>query len=505
MAKKIIKFLKIISCIVISAVLMITCWLGYKYWTGNPDAKETTETPAVVSETDSGTENQYDPAELLPSQETVKVNYLRVTQDTYLRTKAESNAPVILSLRTGTELKYISEKGNYYNVECNDGKEGWVIKTYSEIFEKELTVTHVPKRVINEPFSINGTIEGNRLDEILNNRGTVGASVAVIKNGRVSYHYEYGYANMENMIPVTQNTKFRVASLSKVFTAMLAMSETDEGNLDLDSDLSRLFGFKFHNPDYPEVTVTMRMLLTHTSGLTGKEGQYYRLLPEVTSSEEFYTSMPGYRFSYSNLGIGIAGAVVEKASGKTLSRCAKDKFLSPMGIDASFDANYLSDKSLVADCYYYGTLRCTNEFLTRPQESKYTKPGETYHLGQGGLLISATDYAKLSTLLLNNGVYEGNRYLSEKAVTEMLAVQNVNTNDKFKQCLGIRKYTGLLDDRDMYYHTGNAYGIFALMAIDPRDGSGVVIITSGSHTGRDDNTIYQVCNQVLDYVYKEII
>ena len=176
-----------------------------------------------------------------------------------------------------------------------------------------------------------------------------------------------------------------------------------------------------------------------------------------------------------------------------------------MGIDASYDGSLLSDPSLVADCYNNGTLKRTNKVLTKPVGRKTTKPGEIFYLGQGNLLMSAIDLAKVSTILLNDGMYEGKQYLRSDTVKQMLTVHPINTRSKYEQCIGIRKYTDLIGERDMYYHTGTFYGICAVMVIDPSDKSGVVVITSGAHPTRDENTIFSVCNDVVNYCYNDII
>ena len=120
-------------------------------------------------------------------------------------------------------------------------------------------------------------------------------------------------------------------------------------------------GFKFYNPSYPKEKVTMRMLLTHTSGLIDRDGEFSNKLKSITHNSNFYVSPPGVKFLYCNLGMGIAGAVVEKAADQTISQYAKDKFLEPMGLDASYDAKYLSDSSLVAECYAGGNVNCSNK------------------------------------------------------------------------------------------------------------------------------------------------
>ena len=146
---------------------------------------------------------------------------------------------------------------------------------------------------------------------------------------------------------------------------------------------------------------------------------------------------------------------------------------------------------------------CSREYLCREQEKG--GPGETFHLGQGGLLISSEDLAAFFSLLVNGGQYNGTQYLSENAVNEMLKVQPVATKKNFEQCIGIRRSKELIDGREMYYHNGAAYGIFSLMVIDPSDKSGIVVVTSGADTQRRNNTVFGVCDDVMAYCYSEIL
>ena len=245
------------------------------------------------------------------------------------------------------------------------------------------------------------------------------------------------------------------------------------------------------------------MLLTHTSGLIDRDSQFSKKLKEVAKSSDFYVSPPGVKFLYCNLGMGIAGAVVEKVSDKTISQYAKEKFFDPMGIDASFDAKYLSDKSLVAECYAGDKVSYSNSYICRSQEKG--KPGETFHLGQGGLLISAEDLARVYTVLMNDGQYNGRQYLSQKSLDEMLSDQKVDTKSNFVQCLGIRQSKELVKDRNLYFHNGTSYGILSLMAFDPADKSGVVIITSGAISPRNKNSVFAVCDDVMNYCYENIL
>lgn len=500
--KKLIKIL--LGAIMAASVIACGSFVWSTRFSGNqPEVKQT-----PISTSDDHTDDEPVMDDSLPTEETIKKTYVRITESTYLNEKKSYQSNHLALLDVNAECLLLEESDGYYKISCDNGKTGWIFADKCESFEKEVVIRHIPKNPSAIPYSMSDTQEGDDLCEILRHHGTVGASVAVIKNGNVTYHYEYGYANKEdkdNPVMINENTKYRIASISKVFTSMLAMAEVEDGMLDLDAKLSDLFGYGFFNPKYPNTPVTMRMLLTHTAGLSSKEGLYNEPLYFVARGQNYYTSKPGNSFSYSNLGMGIAGAVVEKAADKSLSQYARERFLIPMGIDASYDGSLLSDPSLVADCYASGSLRRTKEVMTKPVGRKNTKPGDVFYLGQGNLLISAIDLAKVSTILLNDGMYEGKQYLRSETVRQMLTVHPVRTRTNYEQCIGIRKYTDLIDDRDMYYHTGTFYGILAVMVIDPDDKSGVIVITSGAHPARDDNTIFTVCNDVLNYCYKEII
>ena len=489
---------RVLSAVLIAVLLIASGWIGFTYYGSLPTSDhDTKQTDSHISQTDLADDNTE------PTEETLHIKTVKIKSPVAIFAEESTESDKLAVINKKMELEYISESDLFYKVKYAGTRIGWITKSRGEVTEKNVTVKHAPKGVSDAPFDLAQTKEGADIADILYNYSTMGASVAVIKNGRVAYHYEYGYANKENDVKVSENTKFRIASVSKVFTAMLAMAETDEGVLDLDKDLSEIMGFKVCHPAYSGAPVTTRMLLTHSAGLKDKSDMFSKSISSVSSDKRYYASKPGTRFNYSNLGIGIAGAVVEKSANKTISQYARDKFLEPMGIDASFDAKYLSDPSLVADCYAGNKIHHSSAFLTRSQERG--KPGDVFHLGQGGLLISSEDLARLMTLLINDGQYDGRQYLSSEAVRQMLTRQDVDTKSAFDQCIGIRRYFKLVGKHDLYYHNGDSYGIYSLMAIDPADKSGVAVITSGAYAQRKKNTVFDVCDDVLNYAYGEIL
>lgn len=506
--------IRILSCVGIAAITIASAVIGFVNLGKVPASDvprqvisgQTDVTPADLSSTEpsDNTSSLSVPEEPpSPTEEKVKVKYVRITKSTNLRAKDDSTSSIVSVLTKDEEAELLSESGTRYKVKSKAGKTGWIIKSCGEIVEKEITLKHAPAYTGGAPIPLNGTSEGDGIAEILKKHAAVGASAAVIRDGQVAYHYEYGYANKEKKIKVSEDTKFRIASVTKVFTSMLAMTEVDDGKLDLDGDLSDIMGYTFRHPSYRDKKVTPRMLMTHTSGLIDRDGEFSMTLKSIVSNGNFYVSPPGVKFLYCNLNMAIAGAVVEKAADQTISQYAAEKFFTPMGIDASYDAKYLKDKSLVANCYSAGKLEKDIKYLCRSQERG--KPGVTFHLGQGGLLISSVDLARVFTVLMNGGQYEGKQYLSPSALNEMLTPQDIATGKGFQQCIGIRKSTELVKKRDMYFHNGASYGIYSLMAFDPADKSGIIIITSGAFTDRNKNTVFAVCDEITNYSYENIL
>ena len=516
--------IKVVSGAVIAALVLASGVIGYANKGNKPSVSVTEDeygepshytdvfshedlspSDTAVSQSDSAPVTSDPVADKPPSpvEELLTKKFIRISKNSNMRAEDKEGSRLVTVLQKGTEAEYLSESKTRFEVKAAGGKTGWILKSCGEIFEKEVVVKHVPDNTTGIPISIKGTKESEDIAALLRKYTTMGASLAIIKDGKIAYTYEYGYADKKKNIKVSQDTKFRIASVSKVVTSMLAMTEVDDGKLDLDGNLTDLMGYKFYNPTYPKEKVTMRMLLTHTSGLIDRENEFTYRLKNITKNGDFYVSPPGVKWLYCNLGMGIAGAVVEKAAGQTLSEYAKDKLFEPMGVDASYDAKYLSDKSLVANCYTGNRVNCSSSYLCRSQERG--KPGETFHIGQGGLLISSVDMAKVATLLINDGQYEGKQYLSQSSVDEMLKVNKVETKKSFSQCIALRKSDTLVKGREMYFHNGASYGIFSLAAFDKSDKSGFVIITSGAFSNRNQSSAFAVCEDVIRYTYQNIL
>ena len=145
---------------------------------------------------------------------------------------------------------------------------------------------------------------------------------------------------------------------------------------------------------------------------------------------------------------------------------------------------------------------------TQGQQTGQTIPdeiglGASYY--PGGLTISAVDLAKLVSILAGDGMYNGEALLSPQSVEEMETVQfSVDPGDgttPFDQCLILRRQEDLLGREELYYHTGSAYGVYALLSYDPNTGDGVVVLTTGAPRQVDDRGLYQLCARLSEQLY----
>lgn len=179
-----------------------------------------------------------------------------------------------------------------------------------------------------------------RVDEIFQQEisagPTAGAAVLVGKGDTVLLAKGYGFADIENKIPVTERTIFRLGSLSKQFTVVAVLQLVDQGVIGLDQSIRRYL------PDYPEVgePITPRHLLNHTSGLVSytAQSEYWRRMKDDVPPETvlgWFASRelafpPGDHYSYSNSGYFVLGLIIERMSGKSFGQYVRENILDPL-------------------------------------------------------------------------------------------------------------------------------------------------------------------------------
>jgi CubicO group peptidase (beta-lactamase class C family) len=167
---------------------------------------------------------------------------------------------------------------------------------------------------------------------------TPGAAVLVSRNGKTIFEKGYGYASIENDVRVTPETRFRIGSITKQFTAAAILRLQERGKLSIDDHLSKFI------PGYPRGgEVTLRHLLTHTSGIhsfTDKPDFLETVTTPIKSADDFirsfendpYDFTPGTRWSYDNSGYFLLGSIVEKVSGQPYGEFLRAQFFEPLGM-----------------------------------------------------------------------------------------------------------------------------------------------------------------------------
>lgn len=187
--------------------------------------------------------------------------------------------------------------------------------------------------------------KSQQIEELVNiyfEDGKFNGSILVAHEGEIIYKNGFGFANMEWDIPNQTNTKFRLASVSKQFTAMLIIQLHAAGKLDLNVPISTYL------KDYPKTTadiITIHHLLTHSSGIpeidvNTKEHYDIKALIELLSQQELEMT-PGEYFRYSNSGYTLLGYIIEEITGKTYADVLQENIFTPLGMNNSgYDSHY---------------------------------------------------------------------------------------------------------------------------------------------------------------------
>lgn len=189
------------------------------------------------------------------------------------------------------------------------------------------------------------------LDEAVSAAGAPGASLAVLENETIEAA-SVGYANAVGDVAATTETAFQVGSITKAFTATLAMQLVDEGLMSLDTTLPDLLpSLRTARPEWA-ARVQLRHLLAHTSGIdgdlltdTGEADDYLRKFVEVCDGIDFVHE-PGAFFSYCNVGYILLGRIIEIACGQTFDSVLKERLLVPLALESAQTIFELDDVRL---------------------------------------------------------------------------------------------------------------------------------------------------------------
>jgi CubicO group peptidase (beta-lactamase class C family) len=345
------------------------------------------------------------------------------------------------------------------------------------------------KRVVPEIDQLEIT---SRVSQILNRHPAVGLAVGVVRNGGLEFFRGHGLADIASKTPITEDTVFRIASITKTFTAIAVMQLLEEGLVDLDApanDYLRAYRLIPAKPSFRPATV--RNLLTHTAGIpqmprparalttvfTGSAltegGESFDFGEPMPTLTEYYdgglrlVAEPGTRFTYTDHGFATLGQIVEDVSGKPLDRYFREHIFEPLGMgDTDLYRSELV-KSRLATGYTLrsnGSRAVTNrDWVTAGASSIYSTP---------------RDMARYLAALLGGGANEHGSILTPATLASMFEPQY--QTDPRVPGIGLAFFRADLGGHLAVEHQGILPGFNSQIWLAPDDGIGVMAFTNGA-------------------------
>lgn len=319
-----------------------------------------------------------------------------------------------------------------------------------------------------------------------------GLAIVAVDDQDILWEESFGYTDWDNQIPVTPSTIFSIQSMSKSFTATAAMFAAQDGLVDLDAPITTYLP-EFHVnsifEQHPEQKMTLRILLSHTAGFphdTSYGGNYdhpadYSFEKHIASISDNWLMFPvGTRYAYSNVGIDLAGYILEVRSGMPFIQYVQQKVLDPLGMkDSTLDVKRVRASTTRAIGQVGVPLRPPVDFLLIPS---------------GGVWTSTEDMARYVQFHINAGVLDGKRLLREDLAATMYNPPNYPASVE-GYALGIT--TSMRNGAIIMEHGGGGFGFIADMAWYPELKLGAVVLTNAHQS---QSYAFQLNMNVLDNI-----
>lgn len=331
--------------------------------------------------------------------------------------------------------------------------------------------------------------------------GIPGMSLVIVKDGAIIYMKGLGYKDFENKVPVTPDTQFAIGSATKAFTALGVLMSQDEGKLLLDdSPRKYLPYFKMKDPE-TDKNMTVRDLMDHSSGLNRTDlamitGRLNRQeLIEVVGGAQPMAKLHE-KFFYNNIMFAAAGEITAQVQKTTWEKFVPERIFKPLEMTNSTMSMKQMQK---AKDYSFGY-----EYNFDTKETRRLPFRDIDQVAPAGSInSSARDMAKWITFVMNGGVVNGKRLVSEKGYEEWTKPQMKITPDgKVSYGLGwfLREWKGL----KVIEHGGNIDGFNSLVAMIPEKKLGFVMLTNVSASSLGSELMPIVWSGILDEKKAEV-
>jgi len=353
------------------------------------------------------------------------------------------------------------------------------------------------------------------------------------RKGETSIRQE-GVADLATGRGVTADDPVRVASISKLVTAIAVLRLVEQHRLDLDADVSNYLGWKLRNPAFPDAPITLRLLLSHRSSLTDTIDYVLPLdadMRGVLSDPKAWDAAhaPGSWFSYTNFNFPVIAAVMERATGTRFDRLMDRLVLKPLGIPACYNWASCDAQTAARAVVLYRDakpVRDDNRGAAPPCPVTPARDGScdlsTWRAGangamfapQGGLRISMHGLARIGRLLLGGGTVDGVRLLGPRSMALLEAPlwtfdgANGDTSNGFYCSYGLAVTmlaTPAQGCRDDVFgdgvrrigHAGEAYGLRSGLWVDRTAGTGLVYFATDVIDGSGARSAFTTAEEAL--------
>ena len=345
------------------------------------------------------------------------------------------------------------------------------------------------------PERAGGSIDEVRLEaslrELLGRRPAVGLAVGVVHGGRLAFFRGHGLADIRLGTPVTEDTVFRIGSVTKLFTAISVMQLWEQGRIDLDAPANRYLRAYRLVPGQPGWRpATVRHLLTHTAGLPEVVrfadlfhpgwGRFWdrpaigsvRLGDPVPSLAAYYrrglrlASEPGTALAYSGHGFATLGQIVEDVAGQPFDGYLREHVFDPLGMDDTDVLRSDRIRSRLATGYDLG-----------PHGPHAVTDREWIGPGGGAIYASTRDMARFAGALLGGGGEQ--RPVLRRATLATMLEPHYQPDPRLPG-MGLAFFLGEAGGHRLAQHDGTMPGFHSALLLAPDDDLGIIGFTNGS-------------------------
>lgn len=265
------------------------------------------------------------------------------------------------------------------------------------------------------------------MERMIEKNEIAGAVTVVLNKDKVLHLDSVGFADVAEQRPMTADSLFWIASMTKPVTGVAILMFQDEGKLKVSDPVAKYIPefADLKTPSGKPANLTITHILTHTSGLGEATGSAARQAKTLTELVPLWLAKPtsfepGEKWSYCQSGINAAGRIVEVVSGMSFDQFLQKRLFDPLGMkNTTFYPSTLKDAKLVTA---YARNKDTDNLEAVPARPDYG-PRDRPPQGNGGLYSTPRDYARFCQMLLNGGTLDGHRYLSAKAMSYLATPQ----------------------------------------------------------------------------------